>query len=139
MAKKVAKVAKRRATTKSRNRAKSGTGTKLETTRITCAYCEGEGLDPFGSLSILSKCQVCGGRGKVSVFEPYIKCAFCNGTGVYPDKRITCTACNGKGVVNAVENPQTCPSCDGTGESKSTPGLWCVTCKGKGVIRTRAA
>ena len=100
----------------------------------TCAYCQGAGFDPFGIPSERSKCQVCSGRGKVRVEKPTIECAFCGGTGIYPDKRITCTACMGKGVVKAVKNPTTCPDCEGTGESESTPGLYCVRCKGKGVI-----
>ena len=107
---------------------------KASTTQITCAFCEGTGKDPFGIPSIRSKCQVCGGRGKVRVQEPYIECVFCGGTGAFPDKRITCTVCKGKGVVKTVENPQTCPDCEGTGASTSTPGLPCMMCKGKGVI-----
>ena len=101
---------------------------------IKCSFCQGTGLDSFGALSPLSKCQVCHGRGKVTVPEPNIKCAFCGGTGVYPDKRLTCTVCRGKGVVAAVEAAKTCPACNGTGESRSTKGLPCITCKGRGVI-----
>lgn len=101
---------------------------------VTCAYCKGAGIDPFGIPSVRSKCQVCGGRGKVNVEKPTIKCAFCGGSGIYPDKRITCTVCMGKGVVKAVKNPKTCPDCEGSGKSKATPGLYCTKCKGKGVI-----
>ena len=105
-----------------------------EVTKIKCAFCDGSGLDPFGALSPLSKCQVCHGRGKLTVPEPNIKCAFCGGTGVYPDKRLTCTVCRGKGVAAAVEAAKACPACNGTGESRSTKGLPCITCKGRGVI-----
>ena len=114
--------------------AQKKTVAKPRTSSVTCAYCRGSGLDPFGIPSELSTCQVCGGRGKVSVEKPTIKCAFCGGTGVHPDRRLTCTACMGKGVVKAVHNPDTCPDCEGSGESASTPGLPCVRCKGKGVI-----
>ena len=108
---------------------KSNSGSLIE-----CAFCEGAGTDPFGIMSSLSKCQVCGGKGKVHVEKPVIKCAFCAGTGKVPDKRITCTACMGKGVVKAVKNPTVCPGCDGTGTSRSTPGLPCIECKGAGVV-----
>ena len=105
-----------------------------ETVQIPCAYCDGKGVDPFGIPSPRSKCQVCGGRGKVNVDKHNMKCAFCDGTGVYPDKRMTCTVCNGKGVVKALKNPVICPSCEGTGVSRDTPGLYCMTCKGRGVV-----
>ena len=107
---------------------------KVSIIQITCAFCEGTGKDPFGILSIRSNCQVCGGKGKVNVEEPYIECVFCGGSGVFPDKRITCTVCMGKGAVKGIENPQACPDCEGTGVSTNTPGLPCIRCKGKGVI-----
>ena len=123
---------KKKPTTKKKTTAK--TTAESQAGLATCAYCGGGGIDPFGIPSERSKCQVCGGRGKVRIEKPIIECAFCRGTGIYPDKRITCTACMGKGVVKAVKNPTTCPECEGTGESESTPGLYCVRCKGKGVI-----
>ena len=100
--------------------------------RITCAFCNGEGKDPFGIPSILSSCQVCKGSGKVWVYPPTMKCGFCAGSGVFQDKRITCTVCGGKGVVPKPTNAKTCPVCLGTG---MTPyGLPDHTCRGKGVI-----
>ena len=65
---------------------------------IECAFCKGEGKDPFDILSPLSSCPVCGGRKVVELEEPIRKCAFCNGTGVHPQTRLTCTACMGKGA-----------------------------------------
>jgi len=107
---------------------------KRRTGSVTCAYCQGDGIDPFGIPSVLSTCQVCGGRGKVLVAKPTTKCVFCDGSLVFPGRRLTCTACMGKGVVKAVQNPDSCPDCEGSGESTSTPGLPCVRCQGKGVI-----
>ena len=114
--------------------ARQKVGGQAKSAETTCAFCRGKGTDPFGIPSERSKCQVCGGRGKVRIEKPTIECIFCGGTGIYPDKRITCTVCMGKGVVKAVKNPETCPDCEGTGQSTSTPGLSCVRCKGKGVI-----
>ena len=107
---------------------------KVETALVTCAYCEGSGKDPFGIPSELSTCQVCGGRGKVSVMKPTRECVFCGGTGIFPDRRLTCTVCMGKGLVTVKPGAKACPDCEGTGVAKNTPGLPCATCHGKGVI-----
>lgn len=68
-------------------------------TTITCAFCQGEGKDPFEIMSELATCQVCGGRGKVTVAKPYVKCAHCQETGISPGSRNVCTTCGGRGVV----------------------------------------
>jgi len=101
---------------------------------VKCAFCKGKGLDPFELLSSLSKCAVCGGKGKVKVEMPYIDCAFCDGTGVYPHTRLNCTVCMGKGVVTFREPRRTCPECKGTGQAhlRNFP---CLRCEGKGVIK----
>ena len=101
---------------------------------VTCAFCDGKGLDPFGLLSAHSKCQVCSGKGEINVKEPTIECAFCGGTGVFPGRRATCYVCGGKGVVAKPKLGKVCPECDGTGKAAEPPGLPCVTCKGKGQI-----
>ena len=101
---------------------------------VTCAFCDGKGLDPFGLLSPHSKCQVCSGKGKVNVKGPTIECAFCGGTGVFPGKRVTCYVCRGKGVVAKPKFGKVCPECDGTGMAAEPPGLPCITCGGKGQI-----
>ncbi len=101
---------------------------------VTCAFCEGKGLDPFGLLSPHSKCQVCSGTGKAKLMGPTIECAFCGGTGVFPGQRITCSVCGGKGVVTKPKLGKVCPECNGTGKAKEPPGLSCITCGGKGQI-----
>ncbi len=101
---------------------------------ITCAFCRGQGKDPFNLLSELSTCQVCGGTGKVEVEEPAIKCAFCKATGVYPrNARVTCTVCNGKGMVTVKGATEECPKCKGTATTFDS-GLPCIKCGGKGVV-----
>jgi len=99
-----------------------------------CAFCDGKGLDPFGILSPLSICQVCGGKGKIMVFEPAIACAFCGGSGIYPGRRLTCTACGGKGVVTVKEPSIECTYCGGTGIHLGEPRLTCSVCGGKGKV-----
>ena len=101
---------------------------------IKCAFCKGKGVDPFELLSPLSKCAVCGGKGKVKVEEPYIECAFCHGTGVYHNTRLSCTVCMGKGVVSFREPKVTCPECKGTGQEHLT-NLPCLRCGGIGVMK----
>jgi DnaJ-class molecular chaperone len=110
-------------------------------TKLKCAFCHGEGIDPFGVLSELSLCPVCAGRKVVEMHEPLRECAFCQGTGAYPGTRLTCTACMGKGVVSVKEPVVECPECRGTGvahyrvaRAKSRLNLPCVVCSGKGVI-----
>lgn len=98
-----------------------------------CAFCKGTGKDPFDLLSEFATCQVCGGRGKVEVIEPAIKCVFCNGAGVYPHRRLTCTVCNGKGSVTVKGATEGCPKCKGTGAAFDS-GLPCIECRGKGII-----
>ena len=100
--------------------------------RITCGFCDGEGMDPFAIPSILSTCQVCKGSGKVWVYGPTIKCGFCSGSGVYLDRRISCTVCGGKGRVPKPKNAKTCPVCLGSGMGPNE--LTCWPCRGKGVV-----
>lgn len=104
----------------------------IERKWVKCAFCRGKGIDPFGIPSKLSRCQVCSGTGKVAVGTPTITCAFCGGSGVYLDKRLTCTVCNGKGVVTQPKDATTCPDCLGSG--MATDSLPDLLCGGKGVI-----
>ncbi len=105
-------------------------------TPLPCAFCGGTGRDPFGILSPLSTCCVCGGKGRVLVETPYTGCAFCNGTGVYPHSRLTCTACDGVGVSPVQEPHGACPVCLSTGAlPRSGPGFYCLACHGTGVVK----
>lgn len=101
---------------------------------VKCAFCQGTGKDPFGLLSVLSTCGTCGGRGTVSVKEPYVPCLACGGTGIQPFTRLRCLGCGGKGV-RTVEKPvETCPLCRGTGIDGQH--LYCPRCSGTGVVTT---
>lgn len=107
-----------------------------EVKEINCAFCSGKGIDPFGILSELSLCQVCGGAKEVRVREPLRKCVFCGGAGVHPHTRLTCTVCMGKGVVTFQDPIEECPKCQGAGASVYL-NLPCTLCGGKGVITVR--
>lgn len=113
---------------------------KKSMTEVKCAFCKGTGRDPFGLMSVLSKCQVCKGRGTVMIEEPYEKCPVCDGTGVQYNKKLNCLACRGKGVLPMKEGLETCPECGGSG--KGAMGLYCLKCKGRGKVykktRTKA-
>lgn len=102
---------------------------------IECAFCDGEGMDPFDIPSPLSKCQVCWGRGTVSAGAKDNKttCVYCNGSGRHPELRLTCPVCWGKGVVTVNEPTRVCPDCRGTGKAPESK-LPCLRCDGKGVI-----
>ncbi len=97
---------------------------------VTCSFCGGRGKDPFGVLSWLSACCVCGGRGLVRVPAPHRRCAHCQGTGAV--KTLTCTVCRGTGFVPLPSGPRRgCPDCRGTGSDPSS-SLACLTCRGRG-------
>lgn len=109
-------------------------GETMDAKLTTCAFCQGTGKDPFGVMSELSSCQVCGGKGTVNIREPAIVCAFCQGSGVHDSQRLTCTACGGRGMVNIAEPVEKCPDCRGTGVDAGINYLPCSLCRGKGVI-----
>lgn len=100
---------------------------------LRCAFCGGTGKDPFELLSLLSECQVCVGKGKVTITEPARECAFCRGTGIYRDQRLTCTVCGGRGAVTVPQWVETCPHCHGRGTAPYEY-LPCGVCGGTGVI-----
>ena len=103
-------------------------------TQMVCSFCKGSGRDPFDLLSEFAVCQVCGGTGHVEVEEPAIKCAFCKGSGIYHESRITCTVCGGKGMVTAPKGETTqCTECKGTGIALDSR-MPCLRCKGKGIV-----
>lgn len=101
-----------------------------------CAFSQGKATDPFGLLSRISLCQVCGGRGEVTVSAPAVKCAFCGGTGIHRDQRLPCLVCGGKGIVSIKEPIDTCPECKGKGVIEGDY-LPCLKCKGRGIITKR--
>lgn len=104
--------------------------------KVTCGFCKGRGVDPFGLMSHLSSCQVCGGRGSVWVREPHKECNFCKGSGRQPHSpnQVTCGACGGKGVVAAIQPSEACPTCGGSGVVMAPLEQYCLTCKGQGVV-----
>jgi len=105
---------------------------------ITCAFCGGAGRDPFGIMSPLAICQVCGGTGQHILHPPTAPCAFCRGTGVYPGSRMTCTTCSGVGTLEIPASAVPCPCCGGSG--RAADYIWpdsplsCSCCGGKGVV-----
>jgi DnaJ-class molecular chaperone len=97
---------------------------------IKCAFCSGKGKDPFDLLSPISICMTCNGTGHVEIAEPVKKCAFCAGTGKNPlGARVSCIVCGGKGHVCCLGQIK-CIQCKGKG--KSSDGLPCSFCGGKG-------
>lgn len=100
---------------------------------LTCAFCKGEGVDPYGVPSDVSVCCVCGGKGHVWVAAPHIVCAHCGGSGSI--KTLTCTTCGGKGAVPAWPGDSAvCQYCRGTGDDLSNSGLACLHCRGSGYV-----
>jgi hypothetical protein len=64
---------------------------------IPCAFCGGEGEDPF---NFSNPCRVCQGKGKNMVYAPMTKCARCEGQGHEPfNLNQVCQTCGGKGFV----------------------------------------
>ncbi len=104
-----------------------------EVSTLECSFCRGLGVDPFELLSMKSLCQVCGGKGMVTVRGPFRECAYCDGTGVHLHRRLVCTVCGGKGAVEVKGAAVTCPDCNGKGRI-SAQYLPCLTCGGKGVV-----
>ena len=109
-----------------------------QTVEIICAFCGGQGRDPFGVMSPLATCSVCSGVGRHTLFLPTASCAFCQGSGVYPHSRLTCTSCGGLGMVHVPPGAIACPACGGTG--RAADYLWtdsplsCGYCRGIGLV-----
>lgn len=102
---------------------------------VPCSFCRGTGKDPFGIMSWLSTCCVCGGSGRVTIAANSLRCAHCRGTGAI--KTFTCTVCGGTGYVPSMPGPlQSCPDCRGSGDDGSS-SLACLTCRGLGLIPVR--
>jgi DnaJ-class molecular chaperone len=104
-----------------------------EVTEITCSFCRGTGVDPFGIMSWISTCCVCGGEGTITIRTPCTRCAHCQGTGAV--KTFTCTSCMGKGFVPLPPGPtKVCPECHGSGDDGSAPSMACMKCRGRGFV-----
>jgi DnaJ-class molecular chaperone len=126
---------------KSKGRKTTHRGARGQTTEVTCAFCGGKGLDPFGIMSPLAECQVCDGAGHVELTEPTAGCAFCRGSGIYPNSRLTCISCDGVGMVEIPADAIACPHCGGSGRTadcKDCPFpdsvFPCQHCKGTGYM-----
>jgi len=64
---------------------------------VPCAFCGGEGEDPF---NFSNPCRVCLGKGKNMVYPPSTRCARCEGEGHEPfNLNAPCQTCGGKGFV----------------------------------------
>ncbi len=102
---------------------------------IDCRFCKGKGIDPFGIMSKLATCPICGGKKEIIVFEPFVDCKFCKGSGVYPTSRLSCTACSGKGVISVErKNGKECTKCFGSGiDPERGTSFWCFECHGSGL------
>jgi hypothetical protein len=99
---------------------------------VTCAFCQGKGVDPYGPPARPARCEVCGGRGEVDVPVPHIVCAFCKGSG--SPRTFRCPVCVGVGVLAPVPAPtRRCPVCQGYAMDPAS-GWPCPHCRGRGVI-----
>lgn len=105
-------------------------------TKITCAFCKGKGKDPFGVLSKLSNCQVCLGRGRMSLQKPVEKCFACKGTGLFAHHRLPCSVCRGVGFVTKIRGEKRCEKCSGDGVEVES-GLPCSSCYNLGAINPK--
>jgi DnaJ-class molecular chaperone len=104
-----------------------------ERRKVICSFCSGTGTDPFGIMSWISTCCVCGGKGLVTIQGPYTRCAHCQGTGAV--KTFTCTSCMGKGFVPLPLSPTSvCSECHGSGDDGSLPAMACLKCRGRGFV-----
>ncbi len=103
------------------------------TTVVSCSFCRGTGTDPFGVMSWISSCCVCGGKGKLRIPVPYRSCPHCQKTGAV--KTFTCGVCRGTGYLAMPAGPTVaCPECRGTGDAAGAPALACLRCGGHGLV-----
>lgn len=75
----------------------------MEEPIITCAFCEGTGMQPNTYPYALVTCAACRGKGAVTLKEPSVLCPDCSGKGRVIDGRVYCLSCKGKGRVEAQE------------------------------------
>jgi DnaJ-class molecular chaperone len=100
---------------------------------LVCSFCHGTGKDPFGIMSALSSCCVCGGKGVLRIQGPHRGCPHCQGSGAV--KTFTCGVCRGTGYLVEVAGPTVaCPECQGTGDAQGDAALGCLKCRGQGRV-----
>jgi len=110
----------------------------MEEKKYRCAYCEGQGKDPFGVLSEASTCSICQGKGKVRLIgESVAGCGFCKGSGKHPIERLSCPACKGYGMFESPKDAVTCSQCLGSGK-REDEYFPCSRCHGKGKLNQAA-
>lgn len=106
-------------------------GQILRKSDFVCAFCRGSG---WVGPNKKAKCQVCGGKGTVTVEPPVIVCAYCGGRGMRKSRSfLICTICHGKGVVPIKEPIKICKPCRGRGAAVGSD-LPCLACHGKGSV-----
>ena len=103
--------------------------------RVRCAFCRGQGKDPFGIIFKGSVCAVCCGSGEHHILKPHFRCAYCKGSGVEFGTRNSCLSCHGRGRVSLHSKGPfiRCPSCNGAGMEQETK-LVCHGCHGVGLL-----
>jgi hypothetical protein len=94
--------------------------------------------DDSGYYEVTDSCTDCAGKGKVRISCKYchgkgkVLCKTCGGSGVAKQSNAfggtfqNCASCMGKGY-------KTCQTCDGVKKQE----IFCASCAGKGVIKTR--
>ncbi len=103
---------------------------------ITCAACQGSGVDPYALTVAQSRCEVCGGQGEIAVPVPHVRCEYCRGTGTSHTFR--CPVCAGAGVLAPVPAPvRRCADCLGRAMDP-TNGWPCQFCRGRGLVPIEA-
>lgn len=119
---------------KQRKKIKSGLNNRSS---VACAFCRGNGVDPFGVPSKLSKCQVCGGRKKNFVLEPFEECPVCLGSGVYKHHRLPCAVCKGRGQLHKISGKDRTYGCAPENEEMLDieTGLPCLSAYDLGLIK----
>ena len=111
-----------------------GAGTAAQEAHdVVCSFCRGTGKDPFGIMSALSACCVCGGKRVLRLHGPHRGCPHCDRTGAVGT--FTCGVCRGTGFLPvAVGRTEPCLECGGTGSSRDNEHLSCLRCRGQGLV-----
>lgn len=73
-----------------------------KTKKITCAFCQGKGIQP-GAERL--SCIVCKGSGRITVGQPYSICKECGGQGKKAGANLYCLSCHGRGFIEESRYP----------------------------------